>query len=396
MRTDYIKFILIGLAFVFSTISNAAVTINSYIGAWSSTATYAAGNIVTYNNQTYLALTAVTANKIPSTFPANWQLLGSNITGPQGPQGLQGPAGPAGAAGAKGATGLTGPTGPAGATGPQGIAGKNGTNGTNGATGPAGAIGPAGPQGLAGAKGAAGPQGPAYVAKAGDACTLKNSNIINTGVLTAYTLAAAPVTGQTSFLVCQDPNVWDFVQDAEVSIGTSPQFRNWSLMGAPSATWGGYNPATFIPFTALINGNDSATLIGPTPALITTPIWSFGVTSTQGVGIGGSEVPRSYLQFTPSQEKAGVVFSSSSGATVVRWTSPFTGAVKLEANLQFGATVYYAFYHNSTLLLDYPQIVSGNPVTLPFTIPVTAGDIIYYVQDWLGTGYLKMKITRLN
>lgn len=317
MKTNYIKFVLICLAFMFSASAIAA-------------------------------------------------------TGPAGPQGPMGPPGP------KGATGATGPAGPQGPVGPQGQRGAAGV----------GTQGPQGPQGVPGTAGSA--------PKAGDACTLKNSNIINTGVLTAYTLVAAPVTGQTSFLVCQDPNVWDFVQDAEVSIGSSPQFRNWSLMGAPSASWGGYDPATFVPFTAIINGIDSATLMGPTPALITTPIWSFGVTATQGVGIGGSEVPRSYLQFTPSEEKVGVVFSSNSGATVVRWTSPFTGTVKLEANLQFAATNYYAFYHNSTLLLDYPQIVSGNPVTLPFTISVTAGDVIYYVQDWPGTGYLKMKITRLN
>ena len=339
------KLILI-LVFLLINVANAATTINIFMGAWASGTSYSAGNVVTYSNATYLSLINSNKGKVPSasTSATSWQLIGLDAA----------PAGPAGPQGPTGAPGATGPAGPAG------------------------------------------PQGPAYVAKAGDACTLKNSNIINTGVLTAYNLTAAPVTGKTSFLVCQDPNVWDFVQDAEVSIGTSPQFRNWSLMGAPSASWGGYNPATFVPFTAIINGIDSATLMGPTPALITTPIWSFGVTATQGVGIGGSEVPRSYLQFTPSEEKVGVVFSSNSGATVVRWTSPFTGTVKLEANLQFAATNYYAFYHNSTLLLDYPQIASGNPVTLPFTISVTTGDVIYYVQDWPGTGYLKMKITRLN
>ena len=127
-------------------VANAAVTINQYIGAWSATPTYAAGNIVTYNNQTYLALAAVAKNKIPNLNPASWQLLGSNVTGPQGPQGLQGPAGA---------------TGPAGPQGIQGIAGRNGTNGTNGTNGAPGAQGAVGPQGIQGVAGPIGPQGPA-------------------------------------------------------------------------------------------------------------------------------------------------------------------------------------------------------------------------------------------
>ena len=149
MRTNYIKFILICLGFVFSTIATAAVTINQYIGAWSSTPTYVAGNIVTYNNQTYLALTAVAKNTIPNVNPSKWQLLGSNVTGPQGPQGLQGPAG------------ATGPAGPQGMQGIAGAAGRNGTNGTNGTNGAPGAQGPQGPQGIPGVSGPTGPQGPA-------------------------------------------------------------------------------------------------------------------------------------------------------------------------------------------------------------------------------------------
>ena len=144
MKTS--KLALIFFAFLFSVIANAAVTINQYIGAWSNNATYTAGNIVTYNNQTYLALVAVSKNTIPNVNPAKWQLLGSNVTGPQGPQGLQGVAGPAGPTGATGARGPTGLTGPAGA------------NGTNGAPGVQGAVGPQGPQGVAGPTG---PQGPA-------------------------------------------------------------------------------------------------------------------------------------------------------------------------------------------------------------------------------------------
>ena len=148
MNMSFLRKILFVCLLTTAFLVNAAVTINQYIGAWSATPTYVAGNIVTYNNQTYLALTAVAKNTIPNVNPSKWQLLGSNVTGPQGPQGLQGP------------VGATGPAGPQGIQGLQGAAGRNGTNGTNGtngATGPAGAIGPAGPQGVAGP---IGPQGP--------------------------------------------------------------------------------------------------------------------------------------------------------------------------------------------------------------------------------------------
>ena len=378
------KYVLISMAFLLSVTANAAVTINQYIGAWSATPTYVAGNIVTYNNQTYLALAAVAKNTIPNVNPAKWQLLGSNVTGPQGPQGLQGPPGAAGPAGATGARGLTGLTGPAG---------TNGTNGTNGAPG------------------APGPQGPAYVAKAGDACTLKNSNTINTGVLTAYTLAPAPVTGQTSFLVCQDPNVWDFVQDAQVSIGTSPQFRNWTLMGGATVMTGppsslnglptpaAFVPSTLVPFSAYVNGQESYYIPASAPPLVLnaiTPVWSFGLTSTQGVGLGGTEVPRG-LPLTASEDKVGIIFTSGTAATVVRWISPFTGTIKLEGNVG-GSWGYFGFYHNATLLVDLSMLQAGPSVTFPHTFSVNAGDSVYYIQDGVtpGTGYLKMKITRLK
>jgi len=92
------------------------IAVNNYQGSWVGTTTYSAGNIVTYNNQTFLSLLASNLNKTPGV-PASatfWQLLGSNVagpagaTGPSGPQGLAGPIGATGAVGAKGATGATG------------------------------------------------------------------------------------------------------------------------------------------------------------------------------------------------------------------------------------------------------------------------------------------------
>ena len=143
------KLALFCLALITSAIANAAVNITQYIGAWGSTASYAAGSVVTYNNQTYLALVAISKNTIPNVNPSKWQLLGSNVTGPQGPQGLQGPAG------------ATGPAGPQGIQGIAGVAGRYGTNGTNGTNGAPGAQGAVGPQGIQGVAGPIGPQGPA-------------------------------------------------------------------------------------------------------------------------------------------------------------------------------------------------------------------------------------------
>lgn len=76
--------------------SHAAVKLGSYYGAWTTTATYAAGDVVTFSNKTYVSLVAANKNKNPSTVVTAWQVLGLGSTGPQGPRGLTGPAGPSG------------------------------------------------------------------------------------------------------------------------------------------------------------------------------------------------------------------------------------------------------------------------------------------------------------
>ena len=87
-----------------STAQAITVNINSYQGTWSSGTKYSAGNVITHNNQTFLSLVGSNQGKTPGTSgTANyWQLLGSNVPGPQGPQG------PAGAQGPQGIQGLTG------------------------------------------------------------------------------------------------------------------------------------------------------------------------------------------------------------------------------------------------------------------------------------------------
>jgi len=78
-------------------------------GAWSSASTYAVYDAVSYLGSSYIA-TASSTNAIPSTTPADWQLLAQ--------------------AGADGATGATGADG---SQGPQGIQGVAGTAGSDGA-----------------------------------------------------------------------------------------------------------------------------------------------------------------------------------------------------------------------------------------------------------------------
>ena len=79
----------------------------NFRGAWSVSATYAVGDVVTNAGSSYLALVASTGIS-PSGNPATWAVLAKKgSTGVQGPQGLQGPQGP------QGTQGPQGPAGPA-------------------------------------------------------------------------------------------------------------------------------------------------------------------------------------------------------------------------------------------------------------------------------------------
>lgn len=167
------------IIFGLSTTVNA-VTMNYLTTNYSTSTSYAAGSVVTYNGDTFYAL-ASNKNKNPATDTKNWRMIGSdsniisknvapttadgnvgdyfiNVTtkvlygpktasgwgseislvGPQGPQGLTGvagPQGPQGIQGLKGDTGGEGPigvTGAIGATGPQGIQGIKGDKGDAG------------------------------------------------------------------------------------------------------------------------------------------------------------------------------------------------------------------------------------------------------------------------
>jgi len=101
------------------------VSVNNFRGTWSAAANYHAGDVVGYQNQSYIAQQA---NHAQTPAPASlvWYLLAAQ--GSQGPQGLPGAQGSQGIPGIPGAKGDTGATGPAG---PQGIPGSPGQNGTS-------------------------------------------------------------------------------------------------------------------------------------------------------------------------------------------------------------------------------------------------------------------------
>jgi hypothetical protein len=120
-----------------------SIAVTNFRGVWDSTVNYGAGAIVTYGDQSYIAI--VRNNNVIPTETDAWAVLdvkgAQGAQGPAGAAGAPGPAGPAGPAGAMGVAGAAGPTGPAGPAGAQGV---QGNIGAPGAVGPQGSPGAAG------------------------------------------------------------------------------------------------------------------------------------------------------------------------------------------------------------------------------------------------------------
>lgn len=173
----------------------------TFRGAYQSTTNYASNDVVTWQQQTWIAMAGSNLGNTPSLSPAWWSLLAAQgSAGPTGPQGIQGVQGATGPQGVQGAQGVIGPTGATGLQGESGgtwrgtylstmnyalhdIVGYNGasyisvvasnagnTPGVSGVTqwelvaqqgamGPTGVQGPQGVQGIQGAKGDTGVQG---------------------------------------------------------------------------------------------------------------------------------------------------------------------------------------------------------------------------------------------
>jgi hypothetical protein len=168
----------------------------SWLGAWSSSTTYALDDAVSYDGSSYISLTTNTG-VTPGTNSSDWQMLAQ--AGAAGAQGTQGATGATGAQGETGQTGATGGTGPAGtaatiavgtvaslAAGDTPTVANAGTSsaavldfgipagatGATGATGPQGETGATGPTGSAGATGPTGSQGEAATITVGTVTSL--------------------------------------------------------------------------------------------------------------------------------------------------------------------------------------------------------------------------------
>ena len=58
--------------------AQAAIKLGSYYGKWTATETYAAGDVVTFTNKTYLSLIASNKSKNPAKIIKAWQVLGTD------------------------------------------------------------------------------------------------------------------------------------------------------------------------------------------------------------------------------------------------------------------------------------------------------------------------------
>lgn len=108
----------------------------SFSGAWESTLTYNALDMVSYRGEAYMAVQDVPLNREPDVSADYWVKVGG-----KGDKGDTGTAGPQGVAGRDGAPGIQGIRGEKGDQGIQGIQGPNGPNGAPGIQGPRG-VGP--------------------------------------------------------------------------------------------------------------------------------------------------------------------------------------------------------------------------------------------------------------
>lgn len=224
------------------------VAITNYRGSWSSTDTYGAGAVVTYNGASYVCLVKNTGTT-PNSSNTDWAILADpGATGATGPAGLPGPQGAAGQQGPQGNPGSTGAMGPPGPLGPAGAAGLAGAAGSQGFAGPPGAQGPQGP---------AGPQGPPGVSVSSCATAVQGNKATephNLSFLVAGQ-SISPVTGgplsNASASTAED---WYMIAVA------APAFEN---LGSSVIENDGANPqitlsadATAYAFDVFINVND--------------------------------------------------------------------------------------------------------------------------------------------
>lgn len=208
---------------------------------WSSTASYAVDDAVSYNGASYFASAVPAVGAVPGVAAA-WTPLAiqgqkgdPGTPGADGATGAQGPTGAKGDTGAPGATGATGPAGTdgaPGATGPQGVAGPAGPTGPQGATG---ATGPTGPQGTTGATGATGPQGPTGPTPTPVAGSFTNDvTLFNPS---GYQMDLVRLGDQVEFVFCFQTGDYSNIP-AGKSLGTLPSgFRPFNTVALVASLW---------------------------------------------------------------------------------------------------------------------------------------------------------------
>jgi len=114
-----------GMVLLVPTAQAVNVSVQNFRGTWNAAAHYRAGDVVGYQNQSYITQQA-NQGQTPASTSQVWNLLVA-----QGPQGLQGVPGIPGIQGVPGIPGAKGDTGATGQAGPQGIQGVSGQNGSS-------------------------------------------------------------------------------------------------------------------------------------------------------------------------------------------------------------------------------------------------------------------------
>lgn len=338
----------------------APVPITSYMGNWNAAATYSLGNVVTYNNQTYLSLGSRNKNRVPGTASSYWQLLGSNIEGPMGPPGP------------------VGSQGPAGETGPQGLPGPQGPKGADGAIGPMGPAGPEGPQGIQGPAGSA-----YYQAQPGDPCTIPTSQYINTGILVSHTVTNGPIPGQAEYFKCEPkypPQTWKLSQDMAAGMKTGNPFGQWTLMIAPPAT---YDPGDF----EILDAYYDQCLLEQT-YVNWYSCWKYNGIGYGTVGIIMQNPPTDF----PYQP--GTVFlqpdtRDALHGNVIKWLSAFDGSVNIKGNImkvQYGCgdgVNWFLEKVPDNLILQQGYLPPGQgAATIQIdNLQLSQSDALYFVLD---------------
>ena len=273
-------------------------------------------------------LTEGSTFEVVFTAGTSFDVVMSNLQGPQGSAGPTGPTGPAGTNGATGPTGaastVTGPTGPAGATGPtgpQGDAGPTGPTGSIGATGPTGPTGAngdtgnPGPTGPTGAIGATGPTGPTGPEGAASTVTGPTGPAGATGP-TGPTGAASTVTGPTGPTGATGP--------------TGPQGAASTVTGptGPTGATGATGPAGVAGATGPTGPTGSTGPTGPTGATgaastVTGPTGPTGATGPAGAA--GATGPTGATGATgPTGPEGGSTTLTTKGDLLTRTSSALT------------------------------------------------------------------------